>query len=279
MTGLVRLDSTAAQARRVAAEVIAREAAAILMAHRQGNTVTWKGVGDLVTAADRASEAHVVARLAGLFPDDVIVAEEGGGSAGGLGTARNDWVWYVDPLDGTTNFVCGLPHFSVSLGAFHGGQAAVGVIAAPELGKLWSGARGLGAYVEGGGGREPLRVSTVATLERALAATGFPYDRSRRAADLVGPLRRALERCLDVRRLGSASLDLALVADGSFGVYWEPRLKAWDLAAGVLLVREAGGTATDHAGLDGFLASGDIVATNGLLHAAFMRDVLAASDA
>lgn len=252
--------------RRDVAEVVAREAAALLMSFKGHASVSWKGVGDLVTAADQAAEAHVIRRLAEAFPDDRIIGEEGGGHGGDA-----DWVWYVDPLDGTTNFVCGLPHFAVSLGAFFCGRPAVGVVVAPELGRAFVGARGLGATCNG----VPIHVAAEPQLTRVLAATGFPYDRSTTSQSLVLPLERALVRCLDVRRLGSAALDLCLVADGTFGVYWEPRLKPWDFAAGVLLVEEAGGQVSDHHGGDGYLTSCGVLASNGHVHAQFLRDVLA----
>ena len=260
--------------RRAFAAELAREAAAILYRMRGTADVVWKARGDLVTAADKAAEAHIVSRLAERFPEDSIVGEEGGGST----IVASDWVWYVDPLDGTTNFVHGLPHYCTSIGATFRGRPAVGAIAAPELGdpdnggRLWLAARGLGATLDG----VPIHVSPVAELGQALAATGFPYDRSTRAAELVRPVERALVKCLCVRRLGSAALDLALVASGTFPIFWESHLKPWDLAAGVVLVEEAGGRVTDHAGGAGWLASGDVVATNGVLHDAFVRDVLGA---
>jgi len=229
--------------------------------------VTWKGAVDLVTIADRESETFVIAALHAAFPDDHIIGEEGGGA----GPADADFVWYVDPLDGTTNFVHGLPHFAVSLGCVYRGDPAVGVILAPVLGDVWSAALGQGATKNG----QPIAVATDQTLRRSLVATGFPYDRTTDAEALARRVARALAHCLDVRRLGSAALDLAQVADGTFGAYWEPRLKPWDLAAGVVIVREAGGRVTDLAGGDTLLASGDVLATNGLLHAAFLADVLA----
>ncbi len=251
-----------------AAEVVAREAAAILVSFKSAPDVVAKGVGDLVTAADRASERHIIARLAALFPGDAIVGEEGGV----VSQAGADWLWYIDPLDGTTNFVHGLPHYCVSIGAVFLGRPAVGVVVAPDLQMCtWRAGRGLGATRDG----RPIRVRDTARLDQALVATGFPYDRSLHAAELARPLAKAIERCLDVRRIGSAALDLALVADGTFPIFWEARLKPWDIAAGVVIVREAGGRVTDHAGGDDYLASGDILATNSLLHDAFLHDVLA----
>lgn len=254
--------------RRASAEAIAREAAAILMRHRGHLTaVTWKGAVDLVTIADRESETFVIGALHAAFPEDRIIGEEGGGA----GPADADFVWYVDPLDGTTNFVHGLPHFAVSLGCVHRCQPVVGVIHAPALDSVWSAATGQGAQKNG----HAIQVATHETLRRALIATGFPYDRTTDAETLARRVARALTHCLDLRRLGSAALDLAQVADGTFGAYWEPRLKPWDLAAGVAIVREAGGRVTDLTGGDTMLASGDVLASNGLLHEAFLADVLA----
>jgi len=271
-------ESSALARRRVSAEAIAREAAAILSEHRgRLIEVAWKGAVDLVTIADRTSEAYVVSALHAAFPDDRIIGEEGGGE----GPPDADFVWYVDPLDGTTNFVHGLPHFAVSLGCAYHGVPLVGVIHAPALslphtprdpGIAWSAAVGLGATRNG----EPIAVASHTTLRRALIATGFPYDRPTHASQLGQLVERALAHCLDIRRLGSAALDLAQVADGTFGAYWESRLKPWDLAAGVVIVREAGGRVTDLQGGDTMLATGDVLATNAHLHAAFLADVLGA---
>ncbi|MCC6620050.1 MAG: inositol monophosphatase [Deltaproteobacteria bacterium] len=261
-------DIDAIARRRDAALVIAREAAALLQTYKLAPDAHLKGVGDLVTAADKASEVHILGRLGALFPDDAVIAEEGGARE----RADAEWLWCVDPLDGTTNFVHGLPHYGVSIGALHRGVPTVGVIVAPELGpRVWVAGRGLGATVDG----RPIRVSANDRLDLALVATGHPYDRSWRAAEIIPAVGRALTHCLDVRRLGSAALDLAHVAQGTFGVFWEPRLKVWDLVAGVVLVEEAGGRVSDHAGGDGYLDSGDVVASNGVLHERFLRDVIA----
>jgi len=260
--------------RRELAVSIAVEAAALLMRFRGRLTdVAWKGAHDLVTEADRASEAFILDALSSAFPDDRIIGEEGGGA----GPELAPYVWFVDPLDGTTNFVHGLPHFSVSLGLTARTDSltpVAGAIVAPALlapaadrpGITWDAASGQGAKKNGA----PIAVSHHRTLDRALVATGFPYDHATTAPSLIRPLTKVLSRCLCIRRLGSASLDLAHVADGTFGGYWEPRLKPWDLAAGVAIVREAGGRVTDHRGTDTFLESGDILATNGHLHPLFL---------
>ncbi len=259
--------------RRTFAETIALEAAAILTRYRGLLTeVAWKGAIDLVTIADRESEAFVIGKLAEHFPHDRVIGEEGGGA----GPADAEFVWYVDPLDGTTNFVHGLPHFAVSLGCAFRGELVVGVVhapaltlpAAPTAGITWSAARGLGATRN----HRAIAVNDASSLRRTLVATGFGADRRdlQPIADRVG---RALAHTLDIRRLGSAALDLCHVADGTFGAYWEGYLKPWDLAAGVVIVREAAGRVTDFAGGDDVFA-GELVATNGHLHAEFMTAVI-----
>lgn len=250
------------------ARAVAARAGEILTRHRgRLAAVAKKGDIDLVTEADRASEAAIVAAIAERFPSDRVIAEEGSAVAG---DGHDGYTWLVDPLDGTTNFVHGLPWFAVSVGALWRGVPVLGVIGAPALGRAWHGALGHGAHDETGA---RLRVCDAATLKDGLLATGFPYDRDATAAALVGPVSRALAAGRDVRRMGAAALDLAAVADGTFAGYWEPRLKPWDLAAGILLVREAGGRVTDFAGADAMLSSGDVIAAPPQLHAALTRVV------
>lgn len=281
----------ALQSRLDCARQVATEAAALLMSHRADLShldVHKKGAVDLVTAADKACEDLVLTSLSAAFPDDLIIGEEGGGR----GPADAPFTWFIDPLDGTTNFVSGLSHFCVSLGLAHTSHATpqepvLGVIAAPALvlpgattpGALWSGARSIGATRETFAGTLTTRLacSPATTLEAALAATGFPYDRQRTAQSLARPLAPALERVLCIRRLGSAALDLAGVADGTFGLYWEPRLKPWDFVAGAALVLEAGGRVTDLHGGPGYMASCDVFASNGHLHDRFLAEVLTPS--
>lgn len=281
----------ALQSRLDTARELATEAAALLMAYRADlahMAVHKKGAVDLVTAADEACERKVLGSLAAAFPNDLIIGEEGGGH----GPADARLVWFIDPLDGTTNFVSGLSHFCVSLGLaardpFTSAlEPVLGVIAAPALvlpgatmpGALWSGALSLGATRETFAATLTTRLacSPATTLEAALAATGFPYDRQRTADDLVRPLAPALKRVLCIRRLGSAALDLAGVADGTFGLYWEPRLKPWDFVAGAALVLEAGGRVTDLQGGPGYMDSCNVFASNGHLHERFLAEVLAA---
>jgi myo-inositol-1(or 4)-monophosphatase len=284
----------------------AREAGALLVAMRPTlGPADRKGRVDLVTEADRASERLLMARLASALPEDRFIGEEG--AAAGPAEAR--WCWYLDPVDGTTNFVTGLPHFAVSVGATRDGVPAVGVVSAPVLGATWLGGLAQGAWrvdhasgaASSDGATDAVRRLAVAPSTNpgdVLAATGFPYDRSRGLATLLGQMARAAARCLCLRRLGSASLDLALVADGVLGVYWEASLKPWDYVAGVVLVREAGGRVTDHAGrdeaarqadravgpgagrpCDGAVLGPDLAASNGLLHAFLLDEVVNGSAA
>ncbi|HJK94483.1 MAG TPA: inositol monophosphatase family protein, partial [Polyangiaceae bacterium LLY-WYZ-15_(1-7)] len=220
---------------------IAEDAATLVLAgFRDLDAVEKKGTIDLVTEYDLKAEARIRERLAAAFPDDQIVGEEG--EDGAVDPARP--VWYVDPIDGTTNFAHGHPFFSVSIARFAEGRAQVGVVAAPALGVVWAAAEGLGATRNGA----LCRVSERATLEDALCATGFPYDRWTAEDDNLREHRAFLKRTRGIRRCGSAAIDLCLVADGTYDLYWEQRLSPWDMAAGACLVAEAGGTLTDYDG-------------------------------
>lgn len=246
-----------------------------LDAFRRGGVVRKKGVTDLVTETDLAVEALLRARLAGIFPDHDVVGEEGDDLAYG---ERPEW--FVDPIDGTTNFAHGHPHFAISLGLVIDDVPTLGVIAAPALGVVWSGAVGLGAtrrWKHASGERvETCRVSEVATLSDALVATGFPYDRWTRDDDNTREHRAFLKRAQGVRRCGSAALDCAFVADGTYELYWERSLKPWDVAAGVALVAAAGGRVTDYSGGPANLRAGELVASNGALHEQALAVLVAA---
>jgi len=207
-----------------------------------------------VTAADLAAERVVVGGLEKAFPGHRIVAEEEGGREGAA-----EWTWYVDPLDGTVNFAHGLPIFAVSIAVCRGEEIVAGVVHAAALGETCEAARGGGARRNG----RPLHVSRAAALRESLLATGFSYQRNEVADNNVAQFADLVLRCRDLRRLGSAALDLAFVAAGHYDAYWEPHLNAWDLAAGILLVQEAGGRVSDLAGGAAMLARGDVLASNG----------------
>lgn len=246
----------------------ARAAAEILRAADGAQRVSHKGVVDLVTEIDEAAEAAVRAVLQRHTPDIPVLGEEGGGAW----DARTRWI--VDPLDGTTNFVHGFPWYCVSVALEVDGERAVGVILEPIRDRLFTAARGAGAACNG----TPIHVSTCATLDHALVATGFPYDRRERAHVYTSQVERMLRRSQGIRRAGAAALDLALVAAGQLDAYWEHNLRPWDMAAGALLVEEAGGMVTSHAGQAELDARWPApLATNGLLHSA-MQDVLTAVD-
>jgi myo-inositol-1(or 4)-monophosphatase len=216
---------------------------------------------DLVTRYDRAAEELIVAGLSARFPSHRVLAEEGG-ARGGSSADPQAPLWLVDPLDGTTNFAHGLPLFSVSIACSVGGVTQVGVVAAPALGLTFAAARGHGARRNG----RRLHVSDVATVERALLVTGFPYDRRTSPQNNFSEFVAVKRRAQGVRRLGSAALDLAMVAAGAFDGYWEMRLSPWDVAAGMLLVEEAGGRVSDWRGDEASLQRCEILATNGRIH-------------
>jgi len=256
----------AAEAGRILLEGFGASAAAPLLGRRQAFAEKGTDI-DLVTEFDRRAEAHIIARLGALFPGDTVLAEEGGGSAAPGGAGGR---WLIDPIDGTTNFSHGLPLFCVSMGRERGGRIELGVVHAPALGLTFAARRGGGARCNGA----PISVSTTATLGRALCATGFPYDRHTTYENNFEQFVAFQRRAQGVRRLGSAALDLCFVAAGTYDAYWEMKLKPWDMAAGTLLVEEAGGRVSGWRGEPLSPDGSAAVASNGVLHAA-MLEVLA----
>jgi len=242
-----------------AAAAIARAAGAVLLEHRGRVRIEYKGEADLVTAADRASEALILERLGAEFPEHAVVAEEGGESAGS--GAGAEYRWYVDPLDGTTNYAHGLPFFAVSLGLEQNGRMVGGVVYNPVLEEMFTAVRGEGARLNG----EPIAVSGQGELAQALLATGFP-SRKRHANPNIHFYQHFSLRTHGMRRLGSAALDLCYTACGRFEGFWEFNLQPWDTAAGGLIVTEAGGRVSDLLGQAHQLRSPEILASNGHLH-------------
>ncbi len=214
---------------------LARRAGALLLEMRgklaAGDVASKSAARDLVTVADVASEELLVDGLQRAFPNDAIVAEEGGARAEGGRT------WYVDPLDGTVNFVHQLPMFAVSMGAYRDGEPELAVVHLPLLGECFTAARGHGAWLNG----DPIRVSTAGSLDQSVLATGFPYRRHLLADNNLENFNRLFLHQRGVRRMGSAASDLAYVAAGRLDAFWELHLSPWDVAGGALLVREAGG--------------------------------------
>lgn len=225
-------------------------------------SVEEKGrAGDLVTAADKASEAVILELLRRHFPTHAILAEESGRLAG---AADTPYLWAIDPLDGTTNYAHQYPVAAVSIGLLVGGVPQLGVIYNPFRDELFRGARGLGATRN----RQPIRVSDTTELRRSLLVTGFAYDRRETADNNYAEFAALTHLTQGVRRSGAAALDLADVACGRCDGYWERGLSPWDVVAGIALVEEAGGRVTAYDGNTLQLDSGRVLATNGRIHAA-----------
>ena len=219
-------------------------------------TIDYKGGIDLVTDADRASEEVLLEFLVGRYPGSAVLAEESGAGAGRAGAAGDGLRWFVDPLDGTTNYAHGVPHFAVNVAVADAAGILAGATLDPLRGELYVAGRGEGAWL----GAERLRVTETAELKRALLCTGFPYDIQQDPDPLLRLFRAYIQRARAVRRFGAAALDLAYVACGRFDGFWEARLKPWDVAPGILLVREAGGMVADFMGGEDMLHGGTICA-------------------
>jgi myo-inositol-1(or 4)-monophosphatase len=237
---------------------IAREAGALLANYFERRvTFEVKGEFDLVTEADRASEKLVVERLRSYFPSHAIVAEEGGGHQ-----SASEYRWYVDPLDGTTNFAHSFPMFNVTLALERGGEVIAGVIYDPLRQEMFTAEQGGGAYLN----HRRIRVTRAARLTDALGSTGFPSRKRSHNVNIHFYYQLAMASH-GVRRTGSAALDLAYVASGRLDFFWEFGLKPWDQAAGTLLVREAGGKVSDMSGdTHNITESEHLLADNSLLH-------------
>ncbi len=237
----------------------AREAGEIIAAAMdRPKAISYKGEVDIVTETDRKSEAAILARLREEFPEHAIVAEEGGASGAG---AAAEYEWHVDPLDGTTNFAHGYPVFAVSIGLLHRGEPLVGVVYNPVNGQMFSAIRGQGAQRNG----SAIVVSSAEKLSRSLLATGFPAHKRVQNPNIHYYWEFTL-RSHGVRRAGAAALDLCSVACGQFEGFWEFGLKSWDTAAGILLVREAGGKVTNFSGEPYRPGDQECLASNGLIH-------------
>lgn len=236
-----------------AAEAGARVVAA---AFGGAQSAEYKGRFDPVTVTDKAAEDAILATLGKERPDDAVLAEESGGAAA---PGRH---WIIDPLDGTVNFVHGIPQVSVSVALYDGDEPVVGVVHDVTRDEVFAAEARHGATVNG----RPMSVSETDDLGAAVVATGFPYDHDERADDLGAVVRDVLREVNGIRRFGSAALDLAWVAAGRFDAYWELGIAPWDGAAGILIVREAGGEVTDPHGVPSTPFRGLVVASNGKVH-------------
>ncbi len=214
--------------------------------------VRRKGASDFVTQVDRASEAAIIEIVRRAYPDHAILAEESGSHA----AAAADYCWVIDPLDGTTNFIHAFPQYCVSIGVRHRGAIAHAVVYDPGRNELFTASKGRGAFLN----ERRMRVSRCERLKEALVGTGFPFKELTRVDLYLRQLRTLMGATAGVRRAGSAALDLAYVAAGRLDAFWEMGLSAWDMAAGSLLIQEAGGLVGDFSGEPRYLESGDIAA-------------------
>lgn len=219
--------------------------------------VEYKGAIDLVTQMDKKSEKMITDFLRNRFPRHDVVSEEGTVLEEG-----SKYIWYIDPLDGTTNYAHGLPWYAVSIGLLRDGNPTCGVIFNPSSGEMFYGEEGGGAFLNG----KKIKISTEANIDKALLTTGFPYYLRERPDRVTRNFNRFLTKCQGVRRYGAAALDLAYVAAGFYEGFWEEGLKPWDTAAGILILKEAGGKVSDYGGKEYSIFKDTIVASNGLVH-------------
>lgn len=253
-----------------AAVSAARRAGAIILDNLgslSGKDIDTKQASDYVTRIDRDAEDVIVTSLKERFPDHAIQAEESAHK-----TTEGEYRWIIDPLDGTTNYIHGYPQFSVSIGLEHNGEIVLGVVFDPLRDELFTGVRGYRAFLNG----RPVHVSPVSEMNDALLSTGFPF----RNKDMIGMylelFRELFHEISDIRRAGSAALDLAYLACGRCDGFFEIGLSPWDVAAGSLLIREAGGIISDFGGGTDYLRSGNIVAGNPALHHELLKRVMRA---
>lgn len=239
---------------------IARNSGKIMAEERKNfdaSKIESKGMHDLVSYVDKESEKRIITELQKLLPESGFIAEEGTNDTRG---ERFNWV--IDPLDGTTNFIQGVPVYCVSIGLLDGDELVVGVVYEVGRDECFYAWKNGGAYLNG----EKITVSDRSDIHDALLATGFPYSDFSRIEEYIEFLKWAMKNARGVRRLGSAAADLAYVACGRFDAFWEYDLKPWDVAAGSLLVKEAGGMVSDYSGGDNYLFGREIVASNSLIN-------------
>ena len=240
------------------ASKIAENAGRLLKENQlKDHKITHKGTVDLVTEMDIKAEKLIRKQLKSNFPEISFFGEEDGGS-----TWQEGLVWVVDPLDGTTNYAHGLDHYSVSIALCENGNPIAGALAHPGKGDIYHCWKNGGAYKN----NKPIKVNKTREINSALAVTGFPYNRRECMPEILNRIEIMLNNVQGLRRFGSAALDLCFVANGIFSIFWENNLKPWDIASGMLLVKEAGGKVTCFNGKEMKLDSSELLATNGLLH-------------
>ena len=238
---------------------IAKEAGSFITreaSHFNSSDIEHKGKHDLVSYVDKSAEELIIKELQNLLPQAGFIAEEGGGNKN-----EHDYQWIIDPLDGTTNFIHGIPAYCVSIALMKEQELVLGVIYDPNTKETFYATKGNGAFCND----RKMQVSKTPTLDGSLLAVGLPISNFEPLENYLKVMSELIPKCHGIRRMGSAALDLAHVADGRYEAYFEYNLKVWDIAAGVLLVKEAGGEVSDFKGENSFLASGEIVASN-LIH-------------
>ena len=218
--------------------------------------IDQKGKNDYASDVDRMAEREIISIIKAAFPDHAILAEESGEHKG------NDFVWVIDPLDGTTNFLHGFPQYAVSIALKYKGRLEVGVVYDPLRDELFTAKRGGGAMLN----NRRLRVTNQTTLKGALIGTGFPFKTDKHLDAYLGMFRALTTDCAGIRRAGAAALDLAYVAAGRLDGFWEIGVMEWDVAAGILLIKEAGGVITDFSFNDNYLESGNVIAGSPKMH-------------
>ncbi len=218
--------------------------------------VDSKGKNDFATEIDRLAEKEIISIIKAAYPEHSILAEESGEHAG------NDFVWIIDPLDGTTNFIHGFPQYAVSIALKYKDRLEIGVVYDPQRDELFTAKRGGGAMLN----NRRLRVTGLTSMKGALIGTGFPFKVPQHLDAYLNMFRAITIDSAGIRRAGSAALDLAYLAAGRLDAFWEIELKEWDMAAGILLVKEAGGVATDFSFKDNYLASGNLIAGSPRMH-------------
>jgi myo-inositol-1(or 4)-monophosphatase len=227
-------------------------------------TVTTKQRNDFVSEADIQAEQDIIQTLRKTYPNHAILAEESGESPG-----QDEYQWIIDPLDGTTNFLHGIPHFAISIAFRHKNRLEAALVYDPIRQEMFVASRGEGAQLND----RRMRVSQVNGLENALLGTGFPFRHPPHQAAYLSFFNNLFGRCMEIRRAGAASLDLSYIASGRLDGYWEIGLKPWDIAAGALLVQEAGGLVSDFGGGNDFMQSGNIAAGNPRIFKALLQEM------
>ncbi|MFP4366957.1 MAG: inositol monophosphatase family protein [Bacteroidales bacterium] len=246
---------------------IARNAGEFIRTERMSfdkKSVESKGIHDYVSYVDKKAEDLIVDRLGNLFPEAGFIAEEGSGEKN-----REGWNWIIDPLDGTTNFIHGLPPYSVSIALVNNRKAVTGVVYEINLDECFYSWEGAPAYMNG----QEIKVSDAQLVKESLIATGFPYTDFSHMKPFLGSFRHFMENSHGLRRLGSAAVDLAYVACGRFDAFYEYGLSPWDVAAGTFIVSQAGGKICDFSGGDDYLFGGELIASNSMVYEEFKADV------